>query len=115
MKVVIIGSGNVATVLGARIIEAGHTVLQVLARREEPAARLAKALECGYATRWQEIDKNGNLYLVALSDRALPHLDEVLHLPGKLVLHTAGAVATNTLLNVSASCGVLYPLQSFRS
>jgi len=115
MKVVIIGSGNVATVMGGRIIEAGHPIIQVVARREEPAVRLATEWKCGYTTRWEEVSRDADLYIVALSDRALEGLGGVLQLPGKLVLHTAGAVAGSVLLEVSAHSGVLYPLQSLRS
>lgn len=115
MKVVIIGSGNVATVMGGQIATAGHTILQVVARREEPAARLAEAWGCGYTTQWEETNREADLYIVSISDRALEGLGTVLQLPGKLVLHTAGAVAGNVLLTVSANSGVLYPLQSLRS
>jgi predicted short-subunit dehydrogenase-like oxidoreductase (DUF2520 family) len=115
MKVVIIGSGNVAAVLGGKIRLAGHTLVQVVARRAEPAALLAQEWGCGYSTRWDETDRNADLYLVALSDRALEELGNVLTLPGRLVVHTAGAVAASVLKPVSARSGVLYPLQSLKA
>jgi len=115
MKVVIIGSGNVAAVLGGKIKLAGHTLVQVVARRAEPAALLAAEWGCGYTTRWEETDRTADLYLVALSDRALEELGNVLTLPGRLVLHSAGAVAASILTPVSARSGVLYPLQSLRA
>jgi predicted short-subunit dehydrogenase-like oxidoreductase (DUF2520 family) len=115
MKVVIIGSGNVATVMGSRIVAAGHTILEVVARREEPAARLAAVLGCGYTTQWGEVSREADIYIISISDKALPGLGDVLQLPGRLVVHTAGAMAGDVLLNVSANSGVLYPLQSLRS
>jgi predicted short-subunit dehydrogenase-like oxidoreductase (DUF2520 family) len=115
MKVVIIGSGNVATVMGSKIAAAGHTILQVVARREEPAARLAAGWGCGYTTDWGKTDGQADIYIVSLSDKALEGLGDVLQLPGRLVVHTAGAVASSVLLTVSANSGVLYPLQSLRS
>ena len=114
MKVVIIGSGNTATVMGGKIAAAGHSILQVVGRRPAPAAQLAEELGCGYSTRWAEIDRGAELYLVALSDGALEGLGKELSLPGKLVLHTAGAVARAVLSGVSENNGVLYPLQSLR-
>jgi predicted short-subunit dehydrogenase-like oxidoreductase (DUF2520 family) len=114
MKVVIIGSGNTATVMGGMIAAAGHRILQVAGRREEPAAGLASALGCGFVTDWERIDRGAELYLVALSDGALEGLGKELSLPGKLVLHTAGAVARDILADVSERNGVLYPLQSLR-
>jgi predicted short-subunit dehydrogenase-like oxidoreductase (DUF2520 family) len=115
MKVVIIGSGNVATVMGSRIAAAGHTILQVVGRREEPAALLAAEWGCGSTTRWEAVNREADIYIVSISDKALPGLGDLLQLPGRLVVHTAGAVAGNVLQNVSARCGVLYPLQSLRS
>ena len=114
MKVVIIGSGNVATVMGGRIVAAGHDLRQVVARREEAAALLATSWGCAYTTRWEAIDRDAEIYIISLSDRALAQLDTVLSLPGRLVVHTAGAVPASALLGISARSGVLYPLQSLR-
>ncbi|HVW59943.1 MAG TPA: DUF2520 domain-containing protein [Puia sp.] len=114
MRMVIIGSGNVATVLGRQFMEAGHLILQVFSRQQEHAAQLAGVLQCGYTSRWEELDKSGDVYLAALSDDALRDLHNHLSLPGKLVLHTAGAVPKEALLGVSVNSGVLYPLQSLR-
>jgi predicted short-subunit dehydrogenase-like oxidoreductase (DUF2520 family) len=114
MKVVIIGSGNVATVMGSRIAEAGHRIVQVVARREEAAARLAAGWNCAYTTQLEQADATADIYIVSVSDRALESLDGLV-LPGRLVVHTAGAVAGSVLLPVSGRWGVLYPLQSLRS
>ncbi len=115
MKVVIIGSGNTAAVLGRRIAAAGHELLQVIARRPEPAALLAREWGCTYATRWEKINRAADLYVVAVSDRGLEGLGETLSLPGKLVVHTAGAMPVSILRPVSTNCGVLYPLQSLKA
>jgi predicted short-subunit dehydrogenase-like oxidoreductase (DUF2520 family) len=115
MKVVIIGSGNVATVLGGKIAAAGHTILQVVARQSSEAARLADQWGCGFATDWADIiEGEAEAYIVALSDTALIEFGERVQLPGRLVLHTAGAVSGKVLRAVSLHCGVLYPLQSLR-
>jgi predicted short-subunit dehydrogenase-like oxidoreductase (DUF2520 family) len=114
MKTVIVGSGNVATVLGESIAAAGHPVLQVLARNEARAAALAQALGCPWSSRYSDIDLKADLYLVALSDTALERLGDTLSLPGKFVAHTAGAAPVNSLRTVSTRTGVLYPLQSLR-
>ena len=144
MKVVIIGSGNVATVMGARIVAAGHKVLQVVARKPDGrkpdgrksdgrpgqrgaagpmgeaaagpmgAALLAEEWGCPYTTEWADVTREAELYIVALSDTALAGLGEVLQLPGALVVHTAGAAAAAVLRPVSERYGVLYPLQSLR-
>lgn len=115
MKVVIIGSGNVATVIGSRLHAAGHAILQVVARRPEAAAGLARQWETGYTTDWTELRGDADIYIVSISDRAVAELSAVVQLPGRLVVHTAGAVPMRALAGVSERRGVFYPLQSLRS
>jgi predicted short-subunit dehydrogenase-like oxidoreductase (DUF2520 family) len=115
MKVVIIGSGNVATVLGGKLFAAGHAIRQVVARRPEAAVTLAREWRTGYTTEWAEVLQDADLYIVSISDKAVAGLSAMLRLPGRLVVHTAGAVPLQALAGVSARCGVLYPLQSLRS
>lgn len=121
MKTVIIGSGNVATVLGESIVAAGHAVLQVVGRDETRAAALARSLGCSYALGYADIEADADLYIAALSDTALESLGreaapgDRLALPGRFVVHTAGAIPANTLLPVTERFGVLYPLQSLRA
>ena len=114
MQIVIIGSGNTATVMGGKMAAAGHRILQVVGRSEEPAAQLAQELHCPYTTSWSGINREAELYVAALSDGALEGLAKELTLPGRLIVHTAGAVTRKALEGVSERNGVLYPLQSIR-
>jgi predicted short-subunit dehydrogenase-like oxidoreductase (DUF2520 family) len=114
MKVVIIGSGNTATVIGGKVRAAGHEILQVVSRQQEHAARLGKELDSPWSSDWTAIEPEADIYIVCLSDSALYSLSDSLSLPGRLVVHTAGAVPGNILLPVSRNSGVLYPLQSLR-
>jgi predicted short-subunit dehydrogenase-like oxidoreductase (DUF2520 family) len=114
MKAVIIGSGNVATAMGDRLLSAGHAIVQIAARRAEAAAPLAQKWGSAYTTEWERVDREADIYIVALSDRVLPELSKHLSLSGRLVVHTAGAAPAAVLRGVSERCGVLYPLQSLR-
>jgi predicted short-subunit dehydrogenase-like oxidoreductase (DUF2520 family) len=114
MKVVIIGSGNVATVLGHRIFKAGHEIIEVLSRQKEHAALLAAELNCGYTSAFESVSKEGDLYIIAIADSPLLEIDKHLFLDKKWVVHTAGAISIDVLKNVSKNYGVLYPLQSLR-
>jgi predicted short-subunit dehydrogenase-like oxidoreductase (DUF2520 family) len=104
----------VATVLGGKIAAAGHVILQVVARRRSAAELLAAEWNCGLAMDWADIDMGAEVYVVSLSDTALPEFGKRVRLPGRLVLHTAGAVPGKVLKAVTDRCGVLYPLQSLR-
>lgn len=114
MDIVIIGSGNVATVLGISLQSAGHRILQVFSRKEENAIALAHELGCEWTTETGKLNRQAELYLFALSDEGLRGLTRQLSFPGKLVAHTAGAVPLEILKPVSERCAVLYPLQSIR-
>lgn len=114
MRVVIIGAGNVASVLGRRIKKAGHDIIQVVSRSWESAAALAAELGCHASNNFADIDKTGDLFLVALSDAALNELKGKMNVGDKIVVHTAGSVCKDVLKEVSINYGTLYPLQSLR-
>lgn len=114
MNIVLIGSGNVATVLGKKIQAAGHDILQVAGRNEIATAELAALLNCEFTINWNFINRHADLYIIAVSDAALPGIHKQLDLDKKLVVHTAGSVSKEVLNKVSKNYGVLYPLQSLR-
>ena len=112
MRVVIIGAGNVASVLGRRIKNAGHNILQVVSRNDKTAKILADELGCQAASDFSDIDKTGDIFIIALSDAALDGLKEKINVGDKFVVHTAGSVSKDVLKNLTSNYGVLYPLQS---
>jgi len=114
MKAVIVGSGNVATVMGKKIKQAGHEIVQVLSRTLEHAKILGNELGCAYTDQNSAVNVDADIYLLAISDSALYGLKELSPLGHKLVLHTAGSVPMDILGKVSSNFGILYPLQSLR-
>lgn len=114
MKIVIIGTGNVATILGRKCAMAGHQVVQVYGRNAEKAVALASELKAGYTTNLSALDTTADLYILALSDTAIPVVAKQLQLNRKLVVHTAGSVSKEVLSQASKNYGILYPLQSLR-
>ena len=114
MRVVIIGSGNVATVLGRLVKQNGHPVVQVISRNMEHARSLANELQCGFTDYDGPVDTDAELYLIAINDSALYELNNTFHLGRSMVVHTAGSIPRDVLKNISLNYGVLYPLQSLR-
>ena len=112
MKIVIIGTGNVATVFGKLLKAAGHDILQVYGRTIDNAAALAGKLGVSYCSDLQALRKDGDLYIAAISDKSLVNIAFNLKLPGAVIAHTAGAVPASVLSPVSENYGVIYPLQS---
>ncbi len=114
MRIVIIGSGNVATVLGRLLKQYDHEIVQVVSRNVEHAKKLADELGCDFADYEATINKDAEIYIVSVIDAALYELNKSLQLGNKLVLHTAGSVPLDVLKDISVNYGVLYPLQSLR-
>ena len=114
MKVVIIGSGNTATVLGRRIAHAEHEIIEVVSKNETNAKILADELQCDYSNSFTNISDQADFYIIAVSDNALADLIKEFSLQNKLVVHTAGSVSKNILQSVTKNYGVLYPLQTLR-
>ena len=115
MKVVIIGSGNVATVLGKLMREKGHMILQVISRNHDHALSLAAELGAGSGSDFGALNPQADICLVAVSDDALYNIYDWLKAKEQLVLHTAGSVSREVLQKTSTRYGVLYPLQSLRA
>ena len=112
MNVVIVGSGNVATVLAKVIHKAGHEIVQILGRNENRAKVLANTYNATWGSFKSTPYSNADLYILAVSDNSLSHLDLYQNLGKKIVLHTAGSVSMEVLQDLSENFGILYPLQT---
>ena len=115
MKVVIIGAGNAAEILGRKIKQTNHHLLQVVGRNPLTAEKLARQLEVEFTNTVSHIQQQADIYIVAISDDALASVNEWLQLDRRLVVHTAGSVSKHVLKGVSKNYGVLYPLQSLKA
>ena len=114
MKLVIIGSGNVATVLGRKFKAAGHQILQVAGRNTSMVRSLATEWNSDWIKNLEKINQQADIYLIAVNDDAITDVAANLNLSGKIVAHTAASVSKDILKNVTDHFGVFYPLQSLR-
>lgn len=112
MRVVMLGSGNVGTVLCEVIAKAGHDIIQVVSRNEENARQLAASYFAKHGTLTDARFEEADIYIVALHDAVLDHMENIPALKDKLVVHTAGSIPIDVLKDCSDTYGVLYPLQS---
>ncbi len=114
MDIVMIGTGNVAAVLGRKFRAAGHRILQVVGRNSTAASALAYEWDTVSTNYNSPISKAADVYIIAVSDDAIDDIVENIKLPGKVVAHTAASVPKEVLKQVSGHYGVFYPLQSLR-
>lgn len=114
MDIVIIGSGNVAAVLGRKFKAAGHSIVQVVARNSKAASALAYEWDTVSTNYKSQTNKNADVYIIAVADQAIDTIISEFRLPGKIVAHTAASVPKEVLKNVTQHYGVFYPLQCLR-
>lgn len=113
MDIVIIGTGNTATVLGRKLKGVGHNIVQVYGRNAKAASDLAYELDTESTNYWAVVNRTADIYLLAVSDIAVEEIVKELQLPNKTIVHTAASVSKN-VLNKSQHYGVFYPLQSLK-
>ncbi|HKR06684.1 MAG TPA: Rossmann-like and DUF2520 domain-containing protein [Bacteroidia bacterium] len=112
MKIVIIGTGNVATQLGIAFREAKHEIMQVYGRNKAHAKTLAKKLNTAFISDLKKINLQADIYLVAVSDSSIEAILKGLKLTKQLVAHTSGSISMNVFKKRFLNHGVFYPVQT---
>ncbi len=74
---------------------------------------LARRVDAQPIDRWQRLDEDADVYLLAVTDDALYDLALDLRLPSALVLHTSGSTPLTVLKPISRRHGVVWSPQTF--
>jgi len=110
LKVVLIGSGNIAQHLIVAFKKATTIELvQVFARDKN---KLSHLLDSKKITSDYNQLVNADVYIIAVSDNAIAEVSRELPINNQLVVHTSGSVAMEALDDKNRK-GVFYPLQTF--
>lgn len=110
IKVVIIGSGNVAQHLIKAFAKTKKiNIVQVFSRQKENVTQL---LDSGKITNDFNTLVEADLYIIAVSDDAIAKVSSQLPFENRLVVHTSGSVPLDSLDKKNRK-GVFYPLQTF--
>lgn len=113
MKIVCIGSGNVATHMAIALKEVGAEIIQVYSRNHQNAEILAALTRAKAISRWEDLNRQADCYLIAVKDEVIASVAaQLIGLKG-LVVHTSGATSLSSLSLLGKGYGVLYPLQTF--
>lgn len=113
MHITLIGSGNVATHLGAAFKNAGHKIVQVYSPTLENAALLAYHIGAEAIDDLNDINSDTGLFVIAIKDDAIAEIAKQLAVHQKLIVHTSGATSLSALELFTTQAGVFYPLQTF--
>ena len=114
VSVVIVGSGNVAESYAVMLASCGGAELrQIFARNPVRGMRIASLTSTSTTDR-PELLAEADIYIIAVSDKAIAEVAERLPFPDDaIVVHTAGSVSLQTLPAKIRNRGILYALQSF--
>jgi predicted short-subunit dehydrogenase-like oxidoreductase (DUF2520 family) len=113
MRITLIGSGNIATHLGAAFKNAGHRIVQVYSRDAQNAALLAYHIGAEAIDDLCNIDPGTDIFIIAVADSVIVEIATQLVSFDKIIAHTSGATDIQALLNITPKAGVFYPLQTF--
>jgi len=112
-RVVIIGSGNVATSLAHGLV-ARCEVAQIYSRQMAHAQALADAVGCKNATDdLTALVPDADAYIIAVRDDAIADVIAATPDNGALWVHTSGSKPIDLFAGHRSRYGVLYPMQSF--
>ena len=112
-NIVFIGAGNLATHLALALQKADFNICQIYSRTQVSAETLAKQVGADWCCNYAAVNSNADLYIFALSDKALPSALETLKLKDKFMVHTAGSLSMSVFEAYTSNYGVFYPLQTF--
>jgi predicted short-subunit dehydrogenase-like oxidoreductase (DUF2520 family) len=110
IKVVIIGSGNVAHhLVNAFAKSEAVDVVQVFSRNRETVSAEFNSVKIS-----SDLDNlvEADLFIIAVSDDSVAEIASVISINDRFVVHTSGAL-TMDCLNTASRRGAFYPLQTF--
>lgn len=112
LKIIMLGSGNVATQIALALKKDGYDIFQVWSRTKKHAEELAGKVFSNYITDIGYLYKEADLYIISVSDDAIEETAKQAKFTNQMVVHTAGSLDMDVLKPYTRNYGVLYPLQT---
>ena len=110
-KILLVGSGNLATNLALNINKKGYLISQIYSPNKTNAKNLAKKIKSEWTSNPKEI-KQADITIIAIKDDEIKNVIKIL--PKNPTAHTSGSTSINVFKGHLSDYGVLYPLQSFK-
>jgi len=114
MKIVFIGSGNIAHFFAGRLHNKGHEIIQVYSRTKANGSALASLTGASVTDRLDDISTEADLYILAVKDDVLQQVAGKLDFGSKPVIHCAGAVSLDVIQHASEKRAVIWALYSIQ-
>ncbi len=116
IKIVAIGSGNVASHLIPALNTIGCKITQVYSRSLLNANKLAHLIGTESIDQLEKIDTTADIYLVMVNDDLISSVCDQMPIlaPDQILAHTSGAIPIDILSAYTNNYGSFYPLESFK-
>jgi predicted short-subunit dehydrogenase-like oxidoreductase (DUF2520 family) len=112
MRIVLLGTGNLATRLGLALHAKEIEIIQVYGRTKSSAIHLSKRVGCSFTSLIGEIKTDADLYILAVTEESIPEILFNSPINNQLIVHTSGSIPMEILSAFSNNYGVFYPLQT---
>jgi predicted short-subunit dehydrogenase-like oxidoreductase (DUF2520 family) len=114
LKICIIGASNLSWQIAFAFKNAGLEISQVFNRTFLKAKDLANLVDSKPISDYDLLDKNADIYLVSVKDKALAEVLGEMRIEKGIIVHTSGTHGIEVFNNYSfENFGVFYPLQTF--
>jgi len=116
IKVLIIGSGNIAWHIVSHLSFFKRFEITVINRTNSlRLIQLQKEFKVKTITDWKKVNESSDVFFICTGDNSIKQIcTKISKLKTKgLVLHTSGTTPLSELKNTSKNTGVFYPLQTF--
>lgn len=114
MKIVFIGSGNVATHLAIALKDSLNEITQIYSPTLENAKLLAGLVDADPINNIRLIDLDADIYIISVKDDAISEVIGQMPKTKGIWVHTSGSIPMELFSsNKSIGFGVFYPLQTF--
>jgi predicted short-subunit dehydrogenase-like oxidoreductase (DUF2520 family) len=114
MNYTLIGSGNMATFVAARMQAAGHTCVGAWSRNRQSLDSLCVDYGLPQLTSFEELHDGPDALILAVSDSSIAGIARELQLRTTTLIHMAGSVALNAIALSSPHTAVAWPVYSIR-
>ena len=109
-KIILIGSGNVATHLGKKIQDSNYDIIQVISKKKDSAKKLAQEINASFSNKVSDIIPS-DLIILSIKDEEIEKI--IPRLPDTPIVHTSGSIPIKVFEEKFTNYGVIYPVQTF--
>lgn len=114
MKIVFIGSGNIAHFFAPLLHKKGHKIVQVYSRTIAHGKELSQLVNAELTDNLNNISREADVYFLAIKDDALQEVAGQLKFKCNMAIHCAGAVSLDVIKDISDNRAVIWALYSVR-